>query len=73
MIRLNKDKYINNVVFDYRACGSSYYPEQEVTIHSDNIEITGDDVMVYSKKWMSLNQYISKGGNPQDLIDGMKK
>lgn len=80
MIRLNKDKYINNVVFDYRACGNIYYPEQEITLYGKNIKLTGDDVMVYTttpkrktKKWITLNQYISEDGNTEKLISQMEK
>ena len=66
---------MDNVVFDYRACGDRTYPEQEITIHGEGIEITGEDVMVYAitpkrkdKKWMGLNKYISEEGTIEDLV-----
>jgi hypothetical protein len=78
MIKLSKDEYLDNVIFDYRACGIRTYPEQEITIHGGGVELTGENVMVYmatskrkTKKWMTLDQYITEDGEIEDLISQM--
>ena len=78
MLKINKDKYLDNVIFDYRVCGSTSWPEQEISIIGSNIKLTGDDVMVYgvtpkrkNKKWLSLSEYINEGGSQQELMDQM--
>jgi len=79
MLKLDKDNYSDNVVFDYRACGSKYYPEQEVTIYGGGVKLTGDNVMVNTKtpkrktkKWMTFNQFKSEGGSTEEFINQMR-
>ena len=78
-IMLKLDNYSDNVVFDYRACGSKYYPEQEVTIYGGGRKLTGDNVMVNTttpkrktKKWMTFTQFKLEGGKAEHLINQMK-
>jgi hypothetical protein len=78
MLKIPREKFEDNVIMDYRLTGTGVRPEQEVTIVGNDINLTGNDIMVNAntpkrktKKWMTFTQFKSEGGETQNLIDQM--
>lgn len=80
MLKIPRKKFEDNVILDYRVCGSNYIPEEEVTIVGNNINLSPEEVMIYtikpgkkSKSWISVSEFMKLGGNVQQFISEMKR
>ena len=78
MLKIPREKFKNNVIMDYRVCGSKFTPEEEVTIVGNGITLSDEDIMIHSKtpkrktkKWMTLKQFIEEEGNIKQFIEEM--
>lgn len=80
VLRLNKDRYLPNVILDYRVTGEKYRPEEEMTILQRNIKLKPEDIFVYTipkgkkrKSWVSLGKFLSDGGTKEELYKNISK
>ena len=79
-ISLDKRRYLDSVVMDWKLWGDPMHPEEEITLYLDRVEVGLDDVFVFAKTprrksrgWMSLRKYISEGGDLDTLLNQMEE